>query len=78
MLADEWAGKVMRYVPFESIKLKGNPKRTKDPKIQIASEGDQLIAALDGRDFVVALDERGQQYTSHDFAHLIAKAGSSC
>lgn len=76
--ADEWAAKVKRYVQFESTKLKGNPKRTNDPGVQIAAEGSQLLAALDGRDYVVALDERGQQYTSHDFAHLIAKAGTHC
>lgn len=66
-----------RYVTVESTKLKGNPKRTNDPEVQIATEGEQLLSALHGRDFVVALDERGQQYTSHDFAHLIAKAGTT-
>eukprot|EP00892_Ulva_mutabilis_P002968 jgi/Ulvmu1/12672/UM094_0028.1 len=77
-LADEWGAKVKRYVDLENTKLKGNPKRTSNAEVQKIAEGQQLLAAIDGQDFVVALDERGQQYTSHDFAHLIAKAGDQC
>jgi hypothetical protein len=75
--AEEWAAKVKRYVSLESVHLRGNPKKTAEPEVQKQAEAAQVLAAVDSRDYVVVLDERGKQFTSYDFAHTVATAGAS-
>jgi hypothetical protein len=36
----------------------------------------KVLKALDGKDWVVLLDERGRDVTSEDVARIIADAGS--
>ena len=37
----------------------------------VAAEGTRLLAALADRDYVVALDERGRELTTHEFAGFL-------
>lgn len=46
-----------------------------EPGAQQKFEAEQLLGALDGRDYVVVLDERGAQFTSFDMAQTLATAG---
>lgn len=62
---------------MEQVHLKGNPKRASEPEAQQKFEAEALLGTLDGRDYVVVLDERGSQFTSFDLAHCIATAGAS-
>ena len=62
---------------MEQLHLKGNPKKASEPEAQQKFEAETLLAMLDGRDYVVVLDERGSQFTSFDLAHCIATAGTS-
>ena len=75
MLAVEWQDKVKRYTKFEHINIKSNPKKASSPDVQMQAEGLKVQTMLDSSDFVVVLDERGTRVTSHDIAHILAKAG---
>ena len=65
-----------RYTALEQVHLKGNPKKASEPGAQQKFEAEQLLGALDGRDYVVVLDERGTQITSFDLARILATAGT--
>jgi 23S rRNA pseudoU1915 N3-methylase RlmH len=58
------------------VHLKGNPKKASAPEAQQKFEAEQLLGALDGRDYVAVLDERGSQVTSFDIAETLATAGA--
>jgi len=74
--AEDWQEKVKRYTRFEVVNVKGNPKKTSSREAQMAAESDKVLSMLGSSDFVVVLDERGSRATSHDFAHLLARAGA--
>ncbi|PNH02247.1 putative RNA methyltransferase At5g10620, partial [Tetrabaena socialis] len=63
------------YAPVSSIAIKPNPRNSPDPAIQREAEGEKVLKALEPRDFVVVLDERGQELRSEDLARLVAAAG---
>lgn len=50
-----------RYAPFTSVTIKPNPRNSPDPAVQREAEGEKVLKALDPRDYVVVLDERGQE-----------------
>jgi 23S rRNA (pseudouridine1915-N3)-methyltransferase len=50
-----------RYAPVQSINIKPNPRNSPDPAVQREAEGDKVLKALDPRDLVVVLDERGSE-----------------
>ena len=65
-----------RYTKVVSENIKSNPKNESSPDAQMAAEAAKVLKALGSRDYVVALDERGQQCTSHDMASIVAHAGA--
>ncbi|KAG2501580.1 hypothetical protein HYH03_000085 [Edaphochlamys debaryana] len=75
LMAKELLEKVERYAPVTTLAIKPNPRNSTDPAVQRETEGERVLKALDGRDFVVVLDERGQEVKSEDMAKLVAAAG---
>ncbi|PNW72157.1 hypothetical protein CHLRE_16g680100v5 [Chlamydomonas reinhardtii] len=75
LFADELLEKVQRYAPVQSINIKPNPRNSPDPAVQRETEGEKVLKALDSRDLVVVLDERGSELKSEDLAKLVAAAG---
>ncbi|GIL79936.1 hypothetical protein Vretifemale_9180 [Volvox reticuliferus] len=75
LFAKELLEKLERYAPVSSIIVKPNPRNSIDPAVQRETEGEKVLKALDARDFVVVLDERGKELRSEDLAYLIAAAG---
>jgi len=67
--------KIQNYCKFEQVQIKPNPKNASDPNIQKATEGERVLKLLTPDDFVVVLDERGQDLTSEGMAELIADVG---
>jgi len=61
-----------RYAPMEEIVVKQNPKNVKCAEAQKAHEGERVMKALTSRDYVVALDERGRDVSSEEFASIVA------
>ncbi|EFJ49589.1 hypothetical protein VOLCADRAFT_59226 [Volvox carteri f. nagariensis] len=75
LFAKELLEKLERYAPVSSITVKPNPRNSLDPAVQRETEGERVLKALDPRDFVVVLDERGKELRSEDLADLVAAAG---
>ncbi|KAK9867680.1 hypothetical protein WJX84_009706 [Apatococcus fuscideae] len=66
---------VQRYTSLELIQIKTNPKKAQGTKVAQQAEGEKLLKQLLPQDFVIVLDERGQELSSARFAKLIAQAG---
>jgi 23S rRNA (pseudouridine1915-N3)-methyltransferase len=70
-------GKIMAdYLKRIPWKIKINQLELKDklpPEKQKISEGELLLKMVPDGDFIIALDERGEQFSSHGFSKLIEK-----
>lgn len=71
---DEYIKRLKHYVPFE-IKYIDDIKNTKNisEDQQKRTEGAKILSLLDKSDFVVLLDEHGQEYTSMQYSSYIQK-----
>ncbi len=67
-LADDYAGRVARFVGLEQARVKPVEGRDADPRRAIALEAAAIRRHLKAGDVVVALDERGHQRTSEGLA----------
>jgi 23S rRNA (pseudouridine1915-N3)-methyltransferase len=66
---------IRRYTVVQEVQIKPNPKKASSVEVQKQAEGEKVLKALDSRDWVVLMDERGKNLTSEDLAQLIATAG---
>ncbi len=46
---------------MSTVTVKPNPRNSPDPTVQRETEGEKVLKALEPRDFVVVLDERGKE-----------------
>ncbi|HYS80562.1 MAG TPA: 23S rRNA (pseudouridine(1915)-N(3))-methyltransferase RlmH [Anaeromyxobacteraceae bacterium] len=67
---EEYAKRLARYVRFELVELPEARKHAGTPRAK-EEEGAALLARLDPREHVVALDERGKEYTSVELARRV-------
>lgn len=67
---EEYAKRLARYVRFELVELPEARKHAGTPRAK-EEEGSALLARLDPREHVVALDERGKEYTSVELARRV-------
>ncbi|MDR1348993.1 MAG: 23S rRNA (pseudouridine(1915)-N(3))-methyltransferase RlmH [Prevotellaceae bacterium] len=67
-----YAKRMKKYVSFD-IKYIADIKNTKNmtSEIQKAKEGELILSALDVKDYTVLLDERGENFSSVEFADFI-------
>lgn len=72
-LCDEW---VKRLSPFVKIEIKTiaeiTPSKTFTTDRCVAGEGAGLLSAIEKDSFVVAMDERGREMKSTEFANFLA------
>jgi len=68
--AEEYADRLHRYVRFELVEVPEARKHAGTPRAK-EEEGDALLARIDPREHVVALDERGKEYTSLELARRV-------
>jgi len=68
--AAEYAARLGRYVRFELVELPEARKHAGTPRAK-EEEGASLLARIDPREHVVALDERGKEYTSVELARRV-------
>ena len=64
----EYSKRMSRYADFKVIELPDAPSG-KSPEEQRKIESEALLAKAKG--FIIALDFRGKEFSSEDFAHLI-------
>lgn len=68
--------KLRRYCNVEDVQIRSNPSNTSDVIAQVEAEGMRVLRSISSKDWVVLLDERGEELTSERFASLIEDAGS--
>ncbi|HEX8907642.1 MAG TPA: 23S rRNA (pseudouridine(1915)-N(3))-methyltransferase RlmH [Anaeromyxobacteraceae bacterium] len=66
----EYAQRLSRYVKFELVELPEARKHAGTPRAK-EEEAATLLAKLDPRERVVALDERGKEYSSVELARRV-------
>ena len=71
--ADDYAGRIGHYVPFDTVELKEEKTGGKkaDPAWIAERECDQLLARVPDDAYLVALDEKGKGRTSEELAALL-------
>lgn len=68
---EEYAGRVKRYAPFEISEVKEEKGATPEQMRQREAERIEKLLPKNGR--IILLDEAGEQFTSPQFADLLAK-----
>ncbi|ERN12485.1 hypothetical protein AMTRI_Chr01g136820 [Amborella trichopoda] len=74
LLVDEYIEKLKYYCRVDDVQLKPNPKNTSDVKAQIDGEDIRIMQHIRPEDWVVVLDERGQDIGSEKMAELVGEA----
>jgi 23S rRNA (pseudouridine1915-N3)-methyltransferase len=70
--AEEYAGRLGRYVRFELVEVPEARRHAGTPRAR-EEEGEALLARLGERERVVLLDERGAEETSAAFARRVER-----
>ncbi|MFN7928168.1 MAG: 23S rRNA (pseudouridine(1915)-N(3))-methyltransferase RlmH [Blastocatellia bacterium] len=70
-LTDEYLKRLTRYASYEISELKDSGG-TADEARAVQMESAKLLAAVERDDFVVLLDEAGQEFTSVEFSTVLA------
>lgn len=70
---EEYQKRLTRYTSFSLLELP-DPRQTKLPEeARKETEGEMILDKIRPSDYVILLDERGQQYTSEQFAIQLEK-----
>lgn len=68
---EEYAGRLPPALALQAPRIALARGHDRDPTRAVAAEGERLLAAIAARDRVVALDERGERWTSTGFARRL-------
>ena len=71
-LVDQYVSKLKYYIKIELIELKDERKKLQQ-NVQIKKEGEKILSVLKKNDFIILLDENGEQYSSVGFSKFIQK-----
>ncbi len=70
----EYAGRIQRYIAFNSSELKEAKGGSKaNSKVIREQEGERILARVPEGAYLVALDERGRDYSSEKLADLLGQ-----
>ncbi len=70
----EYAGRLQRYIAYDSHELKEAKGGSKtDPKVIREQEGERILARVPDGAYLVALDERGRNYDSEKLADFLGR-----
>ena len=73
-IIDEYKKRVNHYIPFEIIYLQDlKNRKSVSEEEQKVQEGEKLLKMLDTTDYIVLLDDKGENYSSTEFARYIEK-----
>lgn len=72
---DEYAGRISRYLPFETVELREAPGGGSHGNVRFGreDEGDRLLRKIPASAFVVILDERGRTLSSEEWAAFLGE-----
>ncbi len=69
---DEYVKRIRRYVPFElEVMNEKKARKLDDAPLVRRLEGEQVLKRIRPEDYVILLDERGESYSSEDFARYL-------
>lgn len=69
---EKYVKRLVHYVPFQLITIPDvKTTRSMTEQRQKEAEGTAILSAVDARDFIILLDERGKEFTSREFAAYI-------
>ncbi len=71
---EDYSERIRKFVPFEIITLK-DLRHTRNMPVQErkSNEGERIVNLLNNDDFVVILDERGEEFRTVEFAEWLKK-----
>ena len=69
-LIDEYLKRLTRYATYEISELKDSSGGAQDARV-VQLESAKLLAAVERDDFVILLDEAGQEFSSVEFAAFL-------
>ena len=71
-LVNQYIIKLKHYIKFELVVLKDERKKLQQ-NVQIKKEGEKILSILKKNDFIILLDENGEQLSSVGFSKFIQK-----
>ncbi len=72
-LADDFLGRIKKYSRAEMLELRDREDAGNDKQRLIEKEGEEILQHVGAGVFLIALDERGQQWNSYEFADFLEK-----
>lgn len=71
---EKYVKRLTHYIPFQFVTVPDvKTTRSMTEQRQKEAEGATILGAIDARDYVILLDERGKEFTSREFAAYIDK-----
>ena len=70
---DVYSRRLVRYIPFETVVINEPKKHDRSVSQLKEREGRLVVQTLEADDCCILLDERGQEFTSREFASYIEK-----
>jgi 23S rRNA (pseudouridine1915-N3)-methyltransferase len=71
---DDFAGRIKKYVPFETIIIADIKEAgSYSVKERLIKEGEKVLQKLNAQDYLILLDEGGREFSSVQFSQFIEK-----
>ncbi|POO03805.1 SPOUT methyltransferase, predicted [Trema orientale] len=77
LVFDEYIEKLKLYCNVNDVQIRSNPKNARDWRVQVEDEDNSVMNLIRSNDWVVLLDERGQDMGSAEMAELLGDAGNT-
>ncbi|CAI8605833.1 unnamed protein product [Vicia faba] len=77
LMVDEYVEKIKYYCSVEDVQIRPNPRNARDHRAQVDDEDTAVMNIIRSDDWVVMLDEHGQDVRSEQMAELVADAGNT-
>ncbi|XP_059460636.1 putative RNA methyltransferase At5g10620 [Corylus avellana] len=77
LVVDEYIGKIKNYCIVDDVQIRSNPRNARDARAQVDDEDAAVMNLIRSDDWVVMLDENGQDIGSEQMAELVGDAGNT-
>jgi len=71
-LEQKYVQKINFFLPFSVRTIKDVKVKSPDDELKVKKEGQVILALLDKKDFVIALDQQGKKMNSIEFSRLLS------
>uniref|UniRef100_A0A2N9IAB7 Uncharacterized protein n=1 Tax=Fagus sylvatica TaxID=28930 RepID=A0A2N9IAB7_FAGSY len=77
LVVDEYIGKLKQYCSVDDVQIRSNPRNASDARAQVDDEDTAIMNLIRSDDWVVMLDEKGQDIGSEQMVELVGDAGNT-